>query len=246
MKTDTLVAIPARYGSTRFEGKMLKMLEGKPIIQHVWEACKKAKVGEVIVATDDTKIFETVKNFGGEAIMTSPELQSGTDRIFKALKGRDEKYIINVQGDEPFIKPETVQKIVALLKSDSEADIATACIKTRDPKIITNPNAVKAVLTDDMKALYFSRAAIPFIRDIEETSKILFYHHFGIYGYKREALEKFVNHKQSTLEKQEKLEQLRALEIGLTIKSILIEKTGPSIDTQEDLDNAKEYLKNLK
>lgn len=242
--TDTLIAIPARYGSTRFEGKLLKILGDKPVIQWVWEACCKAEVGEVIIATDDKRIEKVCKEFGANIVMTSPEIESGTDRIYQALKGRDEKYIINVQGDEPFIKPETIQKIAKLLKTDKNVDIATACIKTRNPEIITSPNCVKAVLTDDMQALYFSRAAIPFIREIEETSKIVFYHHFGIYGYKKEALEKFVNHKQTTLEQQEKLEQLRALEIGLKIKSILIEKTGPSIDIPADLDKAKEYLKN--
>ncbi len=242
--TDTLIVIPARYGATRFEGKLLKLLDDKPIIQWVYEACKKAEVGEVIVATDDTKIFDVVKNFGATPVMTSSDIQSGTDRIYQALKNRKEKYIINVQGDEPFILPETIKKIVELLKTDKNTDIATACVKTRDPDVITNPNCVKAVLTDDMQALYFSRAAIPFIREIEETNRIVFYHHYGIYGYKKEALEKFVNHKQTTLEKQEKLEQLRALEIGLKIKSILIEKTGPSIDVPSDLDKAKEYLKN--
>jgi len=245
-KSDILIVIPARYAATRFEGKLLKLLNNKPIIQWVYEACKKAKLGEVLIATDDKRVVKIAKEFGAKAVITSKNIESGTDRIYHVAKNRDEKFIINVQGDEPFIRPEIIKSIAALLKKDKKTDIATACIKTQDPNVITNPNCVKATLTENKTALYFSRAAIPFIRDIEKKDNILFYHHFGIYGYKKEALQKFVDHKQTVLEKLEKLEQLRALEIGLKIKSIIIDKVGPSIDTPRDLDRAKELLKTKK
>jgi len=242
--TDTLIAIPARYGSTRLKAKALEMLEGKSVIRRVWERCVEAGCGEVLIATDSRIIIEHCKSFGADAVMTSESCQSGTDRIYEACRERKEKFIINVQGDEPFIQPSTVKGIVSLLKSDAQTDIATACIETSDEKEINNPNVVKAVLTADKRALYFSRAAVPFRREsTDENKKIPYYRHSGIYGYKRKALEKFVSLPQSPLEKLEKLEQLRALEAGMIIKSIIIESTGPAIDTKEDLEAAKKYLK---
>ncbi len=245
--TDTLIAIPARYGSTRLKAKALLDLEGKSILQRVWEKCREANIGEVIIATDSQIIIDHCASFGANAVMTSEACQSGTDRIYEACKNRNEKYIINVQGDEPFIKPDTVRRIAEVLKTDAKADISTACIATTDEKIVNNPNCVKAVLTADMKALYFSRAAVPFKRDLTDDVRAApYYHHCGIYGYKKASLEKFVNLPQSPLERLEKLEQLRALEAGMLIKSIIIERTGPAIDTAEDLEAAKQYIRNAK
>ncbi|WP_428898188.1 3-deoxy-manno-octulosonate cytidylyltransferase (CMP-KDO synthetase) [Parelusimicrobium proximum] len=242
--TDTLIVIPARYGSTRLKAKALEMIDGKSIVQMVWEACTAANAGEVLVATENQIIVEHCASFGAKAVLTSEECQSGTDRVFEAAKGRSEKYIINVQGDEPFVKPDTIFAVAKLLKDDPQTDISTACVPTLDMDKINNPNVVKAVLTDDKQALYFSRSPIPYKRDItEEIKNIPYYQHTGIYGYKRESLEKFVSLPQSTLEKLEKLEQLRALEAGMSIKCIIINEAGPAIDTAEDLEEAKKYHK---
>ncbi len=244
--SDTLIAIPARFGSSRFPGKVTAWLAGKPVIEHVYEACLKAHLGRIVIATESPRVATTCMQFGANAVMTPESCQSGTDRIFKATENCNEKFIINVQGDEPFINPQTIVKIVELLRSDPSCDIATAVMATTDDAKIDNPNCVKAVLGADMKALYFSRSRVPFKRDpSDENKNFVYWHHCGIYGYRKEALEKFVSWPQSPLEKMEKLEQLRALENGLTIKCVQIEPAGPAIDTQDDLKRAEEYYKKL-
>lgn len=244
--SDILIVIPARYGSTRLPGKALKLLAGKPVVQYVYEACLKANVGEVLIATENQIVVDAVTQFGAKGVLTSESCQSGTDRVYEAAQGRSEKFIINVQGDEPFLNPTTVQKIAALLQKDPSCDIATAVAPTLDEEKINNPNCVKAVLNKDGKALYFSRSRVPYKREItEENKNIPYWQHCGIYGYRREALERFVSLPPSPLEKLEKLEQLRALEDGLTIKCVEIAPAGPAIDTAQDLQNAEEYLKRL-
>lgn len=241
-----IIVIPARYGSTRFPGKPLADLQGKPIIQWVYEACKKADCGEVIIATEDERITSAAASFGAKAVMTSADCQSGTDRIYQATKGLGASYVINVQGDEPFVRPETIKAVVELVKNDDQTDISTACMPITDKEAVNNPNHVKAVLAKDMRALYFSRSPIPYKREkTPESEKAPYYLHCGIYGYKIKALEQFVNLPVSPLENLEKLEQLRALEAGMTIKSALINKAGPAIDTPADLERAKEFAKNL-
>lgn len=243
---NVIIVIPARYGSTRFPGKPLAELQGKPIIQWVYEACKKANCGEVIIATEDERITSAAASFGAKAVMTSADCQSGTDRIYQATKGLGADYVINVQGDEPFVQPETIKAVVELVKNDDKTDISTACMPVTDADIINNPNHVKAVLAKDMRALYFSRSPIPYKREkTPESEKAPYYLHCGIYGYKIKALEEFVKLPVSPLENLEKLEQLRALEAGMTIKSALINKAGPAIDTPADLERAKEFAKNL-
>ncbi len=242
--SDTLIIIPARYGSTRFPGKPLADLYGKPIIQWVYEACQKAECGDVIIATDDERIAKAAQNFGAKAVMTPSDCPSGTDRIYQAAKGLKADYIINVQGDEPFVLPKTVRAVAELLKTDRHTDISTACIPTVDWDQVDNPNHVKAVLAEDGRALYFSRSVVPYKREKTPQSEKAPYHiHCGIYGYKRAALERFVQLPPSPLERLEKLEQLRALEAGMTIKAVLTVKTGPAIDTPEDLERAKEFVK---
>ena len=242
--SDTLIIIPARYGSTRFPGKPLADLYGKPIIQWVYEACQKAECGDVIIATDDERIAKAAQNFGAKAVMTPSDCPSGTDRIYQAAKGLKADYIINVQGDEPFVLPKTVRAVAELLKTDRHTDISTACIPTVDWDQVDNPNHVKAVLAEDGRALYFSRSVVPYKREKTPQSEKEPYHiHCGIYGYKRAALERFVQLPPSPLERLEKLEQLRALEAGMTIKAVLTVKTGPAIDTPEDLERAKEFVK---
>lgn len=242
--SDFLIAVPARFGSSRLPGKILKNLCGKPVIQHVYEACQKTGLGEVIIATESPLVQEAVAQFGAKAILTSEACQSGTDRIFEAAQGRSEKFIINVQGDEPFIRPETILKVAQLLADDPSCDIATAVTATLDDTKIDNPNCVKAVLAKDGRALYFSRSRVPFKREItDENKNIPYWHHCGIYGYRKEALERFISLPQSPLEKLEKLEQLRALEDGMKIKCVEIEPGGPAIDTEADLKAAEEYFK---
>ena len=242
--SDILIAVPARYGSSRLPGKMLKVLAGKPVIQHVYEACKNTGLGEVIIATESPVVADAVAKFGAQAVLTSENCQSGTDRIFEAAQNRPEQIIINVQGDEPFIKSSTITAIAELLKSDPSCDIATAVAPTLDEEKINNPNCVKAVLAKDMRALYFSRSRVPFKREItDENKNVPYWQHCGIYGYRREALARFVALPQSPLEQLEKLEQLRALEDGMTIKCVEIAPSGPAIDTADDLARAEVYFK---
>ena len=244
--SDILIVIPARYGSTRLPGKALKLLAGKPVVQYVYEACKKADIGEVLIATENQIVVDAAAQFGAKAVLTSQDCQSGTDRVYEAAQGRAEKFIINVQGDEPFLKLDTLKKIAALLQKDESCDIASAVAPMLDEEKINNPNCVKAVLNQDGKALYFSRSRVPYKREItEENKNIPYWHHCGIYGYRREALQRFVSLPTSPLEKLEKLEQLRALEDGMTLKCVVIEPAGPAIDTAQDLQNAEEYLKTL-
>ena len=244
--SNIVIAIPARFGSSRFPGKVTALLAGKPVIQHVYEACVKANLGRIVIATESPRVVTTCMQFGANVIMTPETCQSGTDRIFHATQNCSENIIINVQGDEPFINPQTIVKIAQLLQNDPQCDIATAVMATTDDAKIDNPNCVKAVLGTDMKALYFSRSRVPFKRDPSPENKdFVYWHHCGIYGYRKSALQKFVSLPQSPLEKMEKLEQLRALENGLTIKCVQIEPAGPAIDTEDDLRRAEAYYKTL-
>lgn len=242
--SDVVIAIPARFGSSRFPGKVTALLAGKPVIEHVYNACLKTGLGPVVIATESQQVVDVCKSFGAQAIVTSDQCQSGTDRIYEATQGRTEPFVINVQGDEPFINPQTIIKIAELLQSDPSCDIATAVMATTDDAKIDNSNCVKAVLGKDMRALYFSRSRVPFKREPSAENKdFIYWHHCGIYGYRKEALKRFVSLPQSPLEKIEKLEQLRALEDGMTIKCVQIEPAGPAIDTPDDLRRAEAYGK---
>lgn len=242
--SEVLIVIPARYGSTRLPGKALKLLAGKPVVQHVWQACVKAGVGEVLIATENQIVVDAAAQFGAKAVLTSESCQSGTDRVYEAAQNRPERIIINVQGDEPFIAPSTVQKIARLLQADPQCDIASAVAPTLDENKINDPNCVKAVLNKEGRALYFSRSRVPYKRELtEENKKAPYWQHCGIYGYQRKALERFVSLPPSPLEQLERLEQLRALEDGMVLKCVVIESAGPAIDTAHDLAAAEEYFK---
>lgn len=242
--SDVLIAVPARYGSSRLPGKILKELAGKTVIQRTYEKCLQAGVGDVIIATESPLVQQACARFGAAAVLTSENCQSGTDRIYEAARGRAEKYVINVQGDEPFIDPQTIVKMAELLKRDPACDIATAVTATLDDALIDNPNCVKAVLAADGRALYFSRSRVPYKRQPDQAAQNApYWKHCGIYGYRREALEKFVKLPVSPLERLEKLEQLRALEAGMTIKCAEIKPSGPAIDTAADLEAAERYVK---
>lgn len=237
-----LVVIPARYGSTRFPGKPLALLGGKPIIQYAYENGIKANIGQVIVATDDERIFKVVEGFGGTAVMTSSNHQSGTDRVWEAMQKftPDCNAVINLQGDEPFVTPSLLKDIATKLESVSEDEIVTVAVRVEREEIADNPNIVKIVAGADLRALYFSRAPIPFLREGGEDFGLL--KHWGIYAFRRKAIEKFVSLPVSKLESCEKLEQLRALENGMKISLILTSSSSIGIDTPEDLLEAEKFL----
>ena len=238
-KKEALIVVPSRLGSTRFPGKVLAPLDGKPIVRWCHEAALAAKVGPVLIATEDEGVAQAVRSFGGQAVLTSKECVSGTDRVFEASKNRQEPLIINVQGDQPFIKPETIRAVVDLLENDPAVDIATAVMRLDDAARADNPNVVKAALAANGRCLYFSRSRIPFARN----GKPQLYEHIGIYGFRRAALERFVKLKPSPLELAESLEQLRALEDGMTISATIVAETPIAIDTPDDLKNAESYLR---
>ena len=239
----TAIIIPARYGSSRLEGKPLIEVNGKPIIQWVYEKAQQAKLADIIiVATDDERIFNAVKAFGGNVEMTSADHKCGSDRIREVAERHPEiSYIVNLQGDEPLIKPESIDAVARNVQEDDKADISTLIRILKDEKEINNPNLVKCVIDNNGYALYFSRSKIPYERNTEIAT---FYGHLGIYGYKREALIKMTSLPQTPLEKTESLEQLRALENGMKIKTSIVDFVPVGIDTKEDLEKFKQIIAN--
>lgn len=237
----TAIIIPARYGSSRLEGKPLIEVSGKPIIQWVYEKAKQAKLADmVIVATDDERIFNAVKAFGGEVEMTSVNHKCGSDRIREVAERHPEiSYIVNLQGDEPLIRPESIDAVARNVQEDDRADISTLIRVLKDEEEINNPNLVKCVVDNNGYALYFSRSKIPYERN---AGIAIFYGHLGIYGYKREALIKMTSLPQTPLEKTESLEQLRALENGMKIKTSVVDFVPVGIDTLEDLEKFKKIV----
>lgn len=238
--TKTAIIIPARYGSSRLEGKPLIKVEGKPIIQWVYEKAKQSKLADmIIVATDDERIFDAVKSFGGEVEMTSTEHKCGSDRIKEvAMRHPEISFIVNLQGDEPLIKPESIDEVARNVKEDEMADISTL-IRKITPEEAENPNLVKCVVDINGFALYFSRSKIPFERNVGKSD---FYGHLGIYGYKREALIKMTELPQTTYEMAESLEQLRALQNGMKIKTSVVDFVPVGIDTAEDVEKFKKII----
>ena len=237
----TAIIIPARYGSSRLEGKPLIEVNGKPIIQWVYEKAQQAKLADIIiVATDDERIFNAVKAFGGNVEMTSVNHKCGSDRIREVVERHPEIfYIVNLQGDEPLIKPDSIDAVARNVQDDEKADISTLIRVLRDESEINNPNLVKCVIDNNGYALYFSRSKIPYERN---TGIATFYGHLGIYGYKREALIKMTSLPQTPLEKTESLEQLRALENGMKIKTSVVDFVPVGIDTKEDLEKFKQII----
>ncbi len=239
------VIIPARYSSVRFPGKPLARLGQKTVIQHVYERSLSAgSIDEVIVATDHEEIFREVLGFGGKAVMTRPDHPSGTDRIAEVAKERDYDIIVNVQGDEPLITGEMIEQVVGLL-DEGEADIATLARASSEPSEYLDPNIVKVVLDRRGYALYFSRAKIPFFRDLlldGGTGEISFYTHIGIYGYRRGVLLALTGLDPAPLERAERLEQLRALFNGYRIRVGITENKTFGIDTPEDLERVERWL----
>jgi len=232
--------IPARYGSTRLPAKALAMIHGKPMIRHVYERCLKSKLlSEVLVATDDKRIFDAVINFGGNAVMTSKSHKSGTDRIGEAVRNIKCDIVVNIQGDEPMIAPRNIDKAIEPLIKDRNINVSTLCFKISDSKEIYNPNVVKVVMDSEGNALYFSRSVIPFNRD---NTKAEYFKHIGLYVYRKDYLMKLIKMKPSRLELTEKLEQLRVLESGEKIRVIKTNTDSHSVDTKADLANIRKLL----
>lgn len=238
---DAIGVIPARYGSTRFEGKVLKDLCGKPVIQHVYERAKKAKMlDDLIIAADDDRIIKTVEGFGGKVVFTSKAHSTGTDRLTEVVNAIDVKIIVNIQGDEPLIHPMTIDDLVRAMKSDPSIAMATVVKKSTSLEEFNSPDVVKAIIDDRNFALYFSRAPIPAL--LKPGLECYFYKHIGIYAYNKDFLFTFKKLPASYLETYERLEQLRALEHGYRIKAIETKFETVGVDTPEDLALARQIL----
>ncbi len=228
------VIIPARWESTRFPGKPLHVIAGKPLVQHVWERCREARgIERIVVATDHPRIAETAAAFGAEVAMTSPAHQSGTDRIAEAaatLSGVT--HVVNVQGDEPLIDPALIAELAETLLAEPDLEMITAANEIDDEADVQNPNVVKVVLDRRFNALYFSRSPVPFAR---HAGVVPYYRHQGIYGYSTTFLAQFVQWPPGLLERTEQLEQLRALENGARIRVVLTTRRSLGVDAPEDV-----------
>lgn len=228
--------LPARWGSTRFPGKPLHLIAGKPLIQHAWECARRCqRLARVLVATDDERIASAARAFGAEVEMTSHTHPTGTDRLAEvAQRHPDATHFVNIQGDEPRIAPELVDLLVAAMEADPHLPMATSATPLPDASELANPNCVKVVLDRTGHALYFSRAAIPYPGFAAAGAPLPLYRHQGLYGYTREFLLRFVSWPPSPLEQIEKLEQLRALENGAKLRVIVTDYDSAGIDTPED------------
>jgi 3-deoxy-manno-octulosonate cytidylyltransferase (CMP-KDO synthetase) len=254
-QTKILAVIPARYGSTRFEGKPLADILGRPMIQYVYEGVRQSKlIDEVVVATDDQRILEGVKGFGGKAIMTSPSHFTGTDRVAEVARKLKSEIIVNVQGDEPLIKGSLIDRAIRPLLIDGTVQVSTLMTRIEEVRDWLNPHIVKVVVDQKNFALYFSRSPIPFPRDLQigrlesnpfGTNRPLpkrVFKHIGVYVFRRQFLLQFTRMKPTPLEKLEKLEQLRALENGYRIKVTPVNYEPLSVDTPEDLQKVTAYF----
>lgn len=245
-RPQVVAIIPSRYGSTRLPAKPLVDLCGAPMVQRVVEQARKARlVDRVIVATDHDAIAAVVRGFGGEAVMTSPDLPSGSDRIAAVAKGITADIIVNVQGDEPLVDPEMIDQAIEPLLSDASILSGTVVRPISDAEDITNPNVVKAVLDAQGFALYFSRSPIPFLRDADPSAwhtRHRYYKHFGLYVYRRPFLLEYASWPPTPLELSEKLEQLRILERGHRMKAAITAHDSIPVDTAADADRVRAIL----
>ena len=239
---NSVVIIPARYSSQRFPGKIIADLNGKPVIEHVYQRSIQAElVDRVIIATDDRRIYKNVEGFGGQAVMTSSEHRSGTDRLAEVASELTADFIVNVQGDEPLIRPEMIDQAIKILKDSKDAEMATLASPISEIEA-RKPDRVKVVLDKNNLALYFSRSKIPYYRE-EDILDQNFLQHIGLYVYRKDFLLKYTELEPTSLEKAESLEQLRALENGYKIKVGITEHHGPGIDRPEDLKEVSKILK---
>lgn len=235
--------IPARWASTRFPGKPLHSIAGKPLVQHVWERCQACRILDgAVVTTDDARIVQACRSFGADVAMTSADHATGTDRIAEAAAAYPEaSHVINIQGDEPLIDPGLIDRLGQALLDDADLAMATAANAITDESLMDDPNVVKVALALNGDALYFSRSPLPYRRS--ESPALRLYRHKGIYAYRRDFLEKFVTWQPSPLELAESLEQLRALENGARIKVLVTADESPGVDTPEQARQIEELLK---
>ena len=245
--TEFAVAIPARYASHRLPGKPLREIGGRTMLEHVWRAATGSGAAEVVIVTDDARVADAAENFGAAVCMTSPAHASGTDRIAEAadiLDWEDDQIVVNLQGDEPFMPPAIIRQCAGLL-DDGRAHLSTLASPLAEGADLADPNIVKVLSDDEGFALYFSRAPIPFSRseETDELARRTAMHHHGIYGYRVAVLRRLVATPQAAAERCERLEQLRALSLGLRIKvGVPDVRPGPGVDTEEDLRAAEEFL----
>ena len=234
--------IPARWGSTRFPGKPLHLIAGKPLLQHVWERARRARtLDSIIIATDDMRIAEAAFDWGAEVSLTNPKHESGTDRIGEvAARLRGFSIVLNIQGDEPLLDPRLLNQIVRQMRRDPKIKMMTAVHPFADPAEAQSPHQVKAVLDQNGRALYFSRSPIPYPRKV--SAPVCYFRHQGIYGYRREFLLRFVRWRPTPLEKMEALEQLRALENGVNIHVVVTKNGSPGVDTPDDAEAIERQL----
>lgn len=243
-----LAVIPARFASTRFPGKIIAPLAGKPLVVHTYEQTRKAAlVSDVLIATDDERVLEAVRPHGASVVMTRADHPSGTDRIAEVAAHSDADMIVNVQGDEPLIDPGTIDAAIRPLLDDPELPMATVRHLITDPDAINDPNVVKVVCDGRGRALYFSRHAIPYIRDDQDRASPppCYWQHVGLYVYRRRFLLEYARMPQTPLEQLEKLEQLRVLERGFPIAVVETEHLSIGVDTPEDLERVRLRLENL-
>ena len=243
---NVVAVIPARYGSTRFPAKALAPICGKPMVQWTYERAMSATlIDRVIVATDDERIVQAVQAVGGEAVMTSPNHQTGTDRIAEVMNGIEADLIVNVQGDEPLVPPEVLDRLVRAMLDRPETPMGTVAVPLADDSPeATNPGVVKAVVAKDGHALYFTRPMAPFARDSRPEDAPLL-HHWGIYAFRRDFLNAFVKEERSPLERCESLEQLRALEMGAKIYVLKAEEAAVGVDHPEDIAKVETLIREM-
>lgn len=247
-KPDVVAIIPARYKSNRFPGKPLALINGKPMIQHVFERAKAVQLlTRVVVATDDKSIAECVEDFGGEYVMTRDDHVSGSDRLAEAaelLRISEHDVVVNIQGDQPLFPEEVVRQVAQPLLDDPALPMSTLIYRIVREEEINDPNHVKTVFDRDNNALYFSRSPIPFQRNPDEKIKPTYYKHLGFYAYRKGFLLSFVALPEGEWERFEKLEQLRALEYGYTIRVTVTEHDSIEVDTPEDLKRVEQFIHN--
>ena len=240
----TVAIIPARYSSTRFPGKPLADIAGKPMIQHVWERAKQTpSIDQIFVATDDERILDTVRNFGGEAVLTSTEHETGTDRIVEVAEGISCGWVLNIQGDEPMILPEDVDRMIKQTKIRKGTKAATLIYKITDHAQLNDPNVVKVTVNLNNMALYFSRSLIPYQRSGQSKHSRI-WRHLGVYLFQRDFLMEYSQWPRSNLEKSEQLEQLRILENGESLLCVDAENEGERVDVPQDLVYVEDLMKN--
>ena len=233
--------IPARYASTRLPGKPLLKVGGKTLVQWVYlRALQSTRLDQILVATDDERILRSVRSWDGNAVLTSDKHRSGTERVAEVAQGVEADVFINLQCDEPALPPATIDRVCACFDGDPEVQVATACVPIHDPEEALDPNVVKVVTDSEGRALYFSRAPIPFARE----GKASFFKHLGIYGYRRRLLQKLSRLRPSPLERIEKLEQLRFLENWIPIQVATVDEDSIGVDTQEDLERVRPFFEN--